>query len=112
MSGIYLELLSFLMTYRVTPKAREQANIFRVNDHLCARFRGSTRMSQHLAHIFPYTGIGMNIELDRCHPTSGRIMESVWNAAQTNNLYVVNLSGGARTVCCRDRDFRPARAGR
>ena len=49
-------------------RAREQANIFRVNDHLCARFRGSTRMSQHLAHIFPYTGIGMNIELDRCHP--------------------------------------------
>ena len=38
--------------------------------------------------------------IDPVTETSGRIMESVWNAAQTNNLYVVNLSGGARTVCC------------
>ena len=38
--------------------------------------------------------------IDPVTETSGRIMDSVWNAAQTNNLYVVNLSGGARTVCC------------
>lgn len=29
-----------------------------------------------------------------------RLMASVWNAAQTNNLYVMNLSGNACTVTC------------
>ncbi len=38
--------------------------------------------------------------IDPVDETPERIMGSVWNAAQTNNLYVVNLSGRSVTVCC------------
>lgn len=38
--------------------------------------------------------------LDPVDDTPERLMCSVWNAAQTNNLYVVNLSGNACTVTC------------
>ena len=39
-----------------------------------------------------------HLEEGEDHPS--RLMGSVWNAAQTNNIYIVNLSGGACTVAC------------
>lgn len=38
--------------------------------------------------------------LDPVDDTPERLMCSVWNAAQTNNLYVINLSGRSTTVTC------------
>ena len=38
--------------------------------------------------------------LDPVDDTHERLMSSVWNAAQSNNLYVVNYSVGGATVAC------------
>ena len=38
--------------------------------------------------------------LDPVDDTQERLICSVWNAAQTNNLYVVNLAGSSCTVTC------------
>lgn len=38
--------------------------------------------------------------LDPVDDTSERLVCSVWNAAQTNNIYVINLAGSACTVSC------------
>ena len=38
--------------------------------------------------------------LDPAEETPHRLLCSAWNAAQSNNLYVVNYSAGCATVCC------------
>lgn len=48
-------------------------------------------------------GADMAISIQHLDPgedTPSRLMASVWNAAQTNNLYIMNLSGNGCTVTC------------
>lgn len=48
-------------------------------------------------------GADVAISIQRLDPgedTSARLMGSVWNASQTNNLYVMNLAANGCTVTC------------
>lgn len=48
-------------------------------------------------------GADVAISIQRLEPgedTPSRLMATVWNASQTNNLYVMNLSGNGCTVTC------------